>query len=154
MPAHLKTKALAAAAVGAAALIFMLSREPDAARPPQALAEQQPQPRSAELPHAALPPQAPAIQPMPVQTPATEEDSNPDPYEIRGFVSPPADEGALHSARSEIKTGADMDYEAGLIDDDGNSTAVEIGSEEDEASLRQARIDEQLHTPPRASNSR
>ena len=160
MPVSIKTKALTASTVGVALAILALSREPDIASQPRMPVESQASLPNVETSRTAssLPPLAvqrpPATKaPAPAQASSIEEDSD-DPYEISGFVSPPADEGAVHSTHSEIKTGADMDYEAGLIDDDGNSTAVEIGSEEDEATLRQARIDEQLHAPPRASNPR
>ena len=92
---------------------------------------------------------APSVSP-PADSAAGDTDADekePDPYEITESTSPTPDDGTAHSIRSELKTGADLDYEAGLIDDFGNPTTVEVGSPEDEAALRAALADEAAHMP-------
>ncbi len=65
------------------------------------------------------------------------DDADNDPYEIRGFVHEPDQTGMAHTVAG-LRTAADDEYDAGLVDEDGNSTAIEIGSAEDRAMELQA----------------
>ena len=81
----------------------------------------------------------PANLPGPVQaqrSTAAESGSDTEPGELQGFVTAPQDQGLVHSVNNGVMTGADIDYAAGLIDDDGNPTAIEQGSADEEAALR------------------
>lgn len=104
----------------------------------------------ASSPRLAAPTNSPLLavespRPAPAGTVADAGDSSDsdadDPYEIRGFVQQPDQTGLVRTVAGP-RTGADDDYDAGLVDEDGNPTAVEIGSAEDEAMQLQALRDE------------